>query len=110
MKLPNGDRAVVALEKLTNYCLSPEHPRGRHKARVFATALGLTSENASQLRHALLNAALIYEAVEAEQDEYGQRYVLDFVMIGPVGQSTVRSTWIIRAEEDFPRFVTCFVL
>lgn len=26
--------------KLTGYCLNPEHPRGKHKARVFASALG----------------------------------------------------------------------
>lgn len=36
MKLPNGDRAVVDIVKLTDYCLSTTHPRGRHKARVFA--------------------------------------------------------------------------
>lgn len=36
MKLPNADRAVVGLAKLRDYCLSPTHPRGRHKARVFA--------------------------------------------------------------------------
>ena len=34
MKLPNGDRAVVELAKLTDYCLDPGHPRGRHKARA----------------------------------------------------------------------------
>jgi hypothetical protein len=37
MKLPNGDRAIVDLEKLRAYCLNPQHPRGRHKARVFAS-------------------------------------------------------------------------
>jgi len=45
MKLPGGEDAIVDPEKLTGYCLNPEHPRGKHKARVFATALGFTSEN-----------------------------------------------------------------
>ena len=45
MKMPDGDVAIVDRQKLTGYCLNPEHPRGKHKARVFAT-LGFTAENA----------------------------------------------------------------
>ena len=40
--LPNPDRAVVDLAKLRDYCLNPQHEEGKHKARVFASALGLT--------------------------------------------------------------------
>ncbi len=49
MKLPGGNAAIVDRQKLTGYCLNPEHPRGKHKARVFAM-LGLTAENADELR------------------------------------------------------------
>lgn len=56
MKMPDGDAAIVDRQKLTGYCLNPEHPRGKHKARVFAT-LGFTAENADTLRAALLMAA-----------------------------------------------------
>lgn len=49
MKLPVGQGAVVGPEKLVDYCLNPEHPRGKHKARVIATALGFTAENADEL-------------------------------------------------------------
>ncbi len=55
--MPGGDAAIVDREKLTGYCLNPEHPRGKHKARVFATALGFTVENADDLRAALPAAA-----------------------------------------------------
>jgi len=34
MKFPNADRAFIADEKLRDYCLNPEPPRGRHKALV----------------------------------------------------------------------------
>ena len=44
--LPNGDRAVVDIAKLTDYCLNPQHEDGKHKARVFASALGLGREDA----------------------------------------------------------------
>ncbi len=34
MKLPNAENAVVEIAKLRDYCLSEDHLRGRHKARV----------------------------------------------------------------------------
>ena len=68
MRLPNAERAVVDIEKLRDYCLSGEHPRGRHKARVFAAALGLTADHAEFLRDALLDAARTHDAVLVDQD------------------------------------------
>jgi hypothetical protein len=64
---------VVDIRKIRDYCLSPDHPRGRHKASVFAVALGLTIEDAEELRDALLAAARDREAVVTGRDEYGQR-------------------------------------
>ncbi len=110
MKLPNPERAVVDIEKLCHYCLSFEHPRGRHKARVFAAALGLTADHAEKLRDALLTAARTRDAILTEQDEYGQRFVVDFTMNGPAGSARVRSSWIIRRGEDFARLISCYVL
>jgi hypothetical protein len=49
MRLPNAERAFVDTEKLRDYCLSQTHPRGRHKARVFAEALGMTAVNPEEL-------------------------------------------------------------
>ena len=110
MKLPNGDRAVVELAKLRDYCLNEQHFRGRHKARVFASALGITSEDAEILRQTLLDAAVEKGAILGEQDDYGQRYVLDFRVTGPRGSATVRSLWIVLTSEKVPRLVTCYVL
>ncbi|MGB9486133.1 MAG: DUF6883 domain-containing protein [Terriglobia bacterium] len=110
MKLPNGDRAVVDLAKLRDYCLNEQHLRGRHKARVFSSALGTTSEDAEILRQTLLDAAVERSATLGEQDDYGQRYVLDFPMTGPRGSATVRSLWIVLTSEKVPHLVTCYVL
>ena len=46
MKLPGANKAFVDLVKLTDYCLNPVHPRGRHKSHRFATVLGLTADRA----------------------------------------------------------------
>ncbi len=67
-------------------------------------------EHADQLRSALLAAAREGDAVAGDRDEFGQRFVLDFVMTGPKGTATVRSSWIVRRGEDFPRLASCFVL
>lgn len=110
MKMPNCKSAVVEAEKLLDYCLNPAHPRGRHKARVFAASLGLTRANADQLRDALLNAACSDDAIRGELDGYGQRYVVDFTMSTATGQAAIRSAWMVRRGEDFPRLLSCYVL
>lgn len=110
MRLPHPDRAVVNMAKLRSYCLNPRHPRGRHKARVFASALGITRENAGLLRQALLEAAESAEVTLGDKDDYGQRYVLDCEMAGPAGKATVRSGWIVLHGQDFPQLTSCFVL
>lgn len=110
MKLPNPHHAVVDVDKLREYCLSMEHPRGRHKARVFEAALGLTAKDAEELRETLLMVAITQEAVPAEADEYGQRFILDFEINRPAGRAKIRSLWMVRRGEDFPRLTSCYVL
>lgn len=110
MKLPNSDRAVVDINKLRNYCLNQNHLKGKHKARVFASALGITASDAEELQEILLRVAITHDAIPSEEDAYGQRYRLDFVMIRGELQATVRSSWIVRTGEDFPRLTSCFVV
>ncbi len=109
MKLPNGAIAVVDVRKLRDYFLSQAHPRGRHKAKVFSAALGMTVEHAEDLRKVLLAAAREAQAVELEKDVYGRRFMVECPISGPGGQGALRSLWIIRAGEDFPRLLTCYV-
>ena len=110
MKLPGAENAVVDIAKLRDYCLSAEHPRGRHKARVFASATGLTADHADELQAALLQAAGSEEALAGDRDEYGQRFVVDFTMQGPAGTARLRSSWIVRSDEEFPRLTSCYVI
>jgi hypothetical protein len=57
VRLPNADHAVLDIRKLEDYCLSPRHPRGRHKARVFREALNIQRDDAAWLKDRLLEAA-----------------------------------------------------
>ncbi|MGI9035736.1 MAG: DUF6883 domain-containing protein [Pyrinomonadaceae bacterium] len=110
MILPNAKRAFIDLRKLRNYSLSFESPKGRHKARVFASALGITNDDAEKLHDILLEIVKENEAELGELDLFGQRYTVDFYMKTEVGEANVRSGWIILHDEGFPRLTTCFVL
>ncbi len=110
MRIPGAEQAVVDIRKLQDYCLSPDHPRGRHKARVFAATLGLTMENAEELRQALLTACSVHDAIQTGEDQYGARYVIDFVLSRGGRAASIRSSWIIRSAENFPRLTSCYVI
>jgi hypothetical protein len=109
MLLPNGKSAIVDISKLRDYCLDPDSSRGKHKARVFASALGITAREAEDLRAKLLEIACSNEAVMGELDLFGQRYTIDFGMETDVGQAVIRSGWIVLHRERIPRFLTCYV-
>lgn len=109
MKLPNGDRAIVDDRKLTGYCLNTDHPRGRHKARVFSY-FGIRAEHAQVLREALLAAARHRDAAPGTPFHYGNRYTVDFDFSCGGNSVRIRSLWIIRVGEEAPRLTSCYVL
>jgi hypothetical protein len=109
MKLPNGDQAIVDIRKLLDYCLNPQHPRGRNKARVFAS-VGIRESDAEELRVAILSAARDAEAELGVANAYGQRYIVDFDCRRQERQVRIRSTWIVRSEDGLPRLTSCYVL
>src|SRR5437660_686205 len=107
MKLPNGERADLGT-KLEDYALNLLHQEGRHKARVFGSALGITLANRNILRQAILAAAAASDQVEALGDNgHGEVYVLRFPLETATGRATLLTAWIVRRGEDFPRLTTC---
>ena len=97
------------IRKLLEYCLNSQHPRGRNKARVFAS-VGIRETGAEELRKALLAAAVEAEAKFGVANEFGQRYVLDFDIVRKGRTVTIRSTWIVRIGDNLPRLTSCYVL
>jgi len=110
MRVPNAERAFIDVSKLRDYALNPTHRVGGHKARLFAMLLGMNINDVEALRQILLSVIRAEEATLGELDEYGQRYVIDFLLTWQSRQAIVRSAWIIRPDEDFPRLVTCYPL
>jgi len=112
MRLPNAENAVLDIEKLRDYCLNPNHPEGKHKARVFFDKLGIRQNDAEDLRQAILEGVLLAEAIEQKPSLFGRRFVVDLLVSRGEGfvlsKALVRTAWIIRNGEDFPRLTTCF--
>jgi hypothetical protein len=110
MKLPNAARAEIDPAKLEEYCLSFDHPRGKHKARVFRSVLGLTTENAAELEVRVREALETEPCTAGAKDRFGRRYAVDFGWEREGKTAAIRTTWIIRSDEDFPRLTSCYVL
>ncbi len=110
MPIPNAEHAIIDIRKLRDYCLNPLHDEGQHKARLFAVALGMTAEDAEDLRTLLLQAVETYDGQLQRRDAYGQRYNVDFLLTWRDKQAMVRSGWIIEHASHAPRLTTCYPL
>lgn len=109
-KLPNAEAARVDEGKLRDYCLNPFHLKGKHKAKVFAKALGLTQEHAGELKTLILQEVENATCVESGFDLYGRRFEVNLTLVYKGKSAWVRTGWIVKHEEDFPRLTTCYVL
>lgn len=109
MILPNANKVIVDIKKLEGYCLNTSHPRGKHKAKVFKSVLELTTNDAKLLSTKLKEVVSEVDSSFLSEDDFGIRYFVDFNMEVNKKKATIRSVWIIKSDEDFPRFVTCYI-
>ena len=110
MIIRQAHRAEIDIRKLRDYCLNPLHDEGKHKARVFAAALGMTATDAESLRDILLEVVQTHDSQVGYQDAYGQRYIVDFLLDWRGRQAMVRSGWILEHGSDIPRLTSCYIL
>ena len=108
VKLPFAEHAIVDVSKVRDYLLSPEHPVGRFKARVFGAA-GYHKEDWTRLQRDLLALAATIDVERTAFDGHGERFVGPGSLLGPNGRLLpVTTIWIIRSGEAAPRFVTAY--
>ena len=108
------DSANVRIDtegKLKGYALNPEHPTGKHKARVFKAALGFTQEDAENLERQIREQVKVCEWKESKKTDFGKKYTVDVKVLGNNGKTaTVRTGWIIGVNESSPRLTSAYVL
>jgi len=110
MLIPKAKNAVVDIRKLRDYCLNLEHEDGKHKARLFLSILEMKADNAEELRQILLEIIQTHEARLGKQDEFGQRYTIDFLVQWQNRSATLWSGWIIERGLEIPKLTTCYPL
>lgn len=108
MKLPNGDQAEIPTQKLIGYCLNPEHPSGKHKARVFKSRLGITANNVNTLQELIQMAAIEGEVVQQDTTTFGQVYKVDWIILDTSGVE-LRTIWKVTAKNPNPRLISAFL-
>ncbi|GAB2566093.1 DUF6883 domain-containing protein [Spirosoma areae] len=109
MLLPFAEKAHIDDQKLVGYCLSETHTTGKHKARVFKSALGLTAVDYLLLKDSILTAVLLNESHFTGTNQQGDLYVVDFSMTHQHKTAVIRTAWIILFGESFPRLVSCYI-
>lgn len=110
MLIPNAENAVVDICKLRNYCLNSEHSTGKHKARLFQSMLGMTTDNATELCQILLKVIKTHPAKLGRKDSFGQRYTLNFTLEWQNKSAVIRSGWIIEINSSILRLTSCYPL
>lgn len=109
MKLPGGESVEIDPRKLVDYALSPTHPVGKHKARLFAALLGLAQADAPILEAALRVAATSQDATLVKSDTWGQRWQVDFMFQFGALSAMITSGWIVPADGSRTRLTSVFI-
>lgn len=104
----NGNQAEISLQKLVGYCLNQEHSSGKHKARVFASVLGITTNNAEVLRELIQKAAIEGEVIQQNITDFGQQFKVDWTVPNTAGIE-LRTIWEITLTNSNPRLISAFL-
>jgi hypothetical protein len=108
--LPRHEQAVVPMSKLRDYVLCPDHDVGGHKARLFASILGYTADEAPALEEAIRSGLPDAPATCRGRNAHGWLYQVDLSVTGPKGSATVRTGWILKDDGGPPSMTTAIVL
>ncbi len=108
MRLPNYEHATIDIRKLREYVLNPNHPEGRHKARVFLSALGLTASDSEWLVSMLVDGLRTADADEVERTSWGTVYKVDLQIWKGGRCAKVRTGWLCQGVTT--KLTTCFIV
>ena len=81
----------------------------KHKALVFKSALDLEKKDSELLKSIIFEALKTNDAVETFTDIYGIRYTVDIPYSIKDKQAVIRTIWITKTNENFPRLTTCYI-
>lgn len=108
--LPRAEIAQIPVEKLRDYALNPTHTTGAHKARLFASVLGIERSQWTYLRDQILEQ-LPDSPVTAIRPKppWGTEYEVRMMIDGLNGVTHPAITGWLAPDEGAPRLITAYV-
>jgi hypothetical protein len=108
MTVPNADRAIIALDKLTGYLLNVSHKRGGAKAKLLLS-VGYRADDPQRLESDLRTQHLSLDVARTSVNTYGVVYEIEGPIKTPGGR-IVRfcSIWQVDTGNDMTRFITMY--
>lgn len=108
--LPNLKNAVIPKEKLLNYALDKNHPKGKEKAKAFEIALGYNIENYQDLIGNIMRNIDKFPAKLKGENEYGQKYEVLMTIIGNDNKkANIKTAWLVDKNTNETRLTTLYV-
>ena len=101
---------TVDPRKLEGYLLSPTHPTGRHKARLWSSVFGLSEGDGKLLEQLIREQLYQAEPVERGKTKVGPRWELVIPRFrGPNGnEGPVRTAWALEVGKSRPHLTTAY--
>ncbi len=99
-KLRDALKATVDERKLTEYALNLESPDGKNKAYVFRSALGITIDDADDVRRQIFEGVNKHKASYAGDTRHGSRFTVYMPIKGPKGKAVVKTAWLQDKNDE----------
>ncbi|MEA4831941.1 MAG: minor capsid protein [Oscillospiraceae bacterium] len=105
--LPNAGAASTPSEKIQDYLLNSNHPRGKDKAHVINKVLGYHYQNWNEFSDKLFREVQKSPATKGITTRYGTKYTVPVIMYGKKDRYLhLNTVWQIDSESDIPRLIT----
>ncbi len=100
LRLPNSDVAYADEQKFIGYLFNPANPKGYAKGKAFASRLGYSATNYTELQNLIMKNASVYPARFIRNNGHGDLYEQKIVLYGLKGKpANVVVGWIVDGAE-----------
>ena len=112
--LPDYEHAVIPEEKLRGYSLNMEHGTGQHKAKVFASTLGIEQQHWTYLHDQIIEGlpeseAFLHHETVREQVQWRHWTVPILVAGRNARRAFVTTGWVTTKDDREPRLTTAYI-
>ena len=106
-RVPNSITAATVQDKIQNYLLNSNHPRGKDKAKVLNSVLGFNYQNWDALSDQIFDKLQTTDYTAKVETKYGTKYTVPMRINGTKGKSMVVNTvWQVDRDTNIPRLIT----